>query len=220
MESAELLRDKNPERADGSLYDAVRMALTAVLENQGLRPTSRGGHIASYTTVAAQLDRPMGAVLRPFDRMRRTRNRSEYPSFTTPDVTAGNITADLAAAEAIIKTCEGVLDEMSPHESRGNRRQRLRRRSASLDLRGTRIGVRNESLQERTVFGDDLKRQCHGAMNVASAGLDSATWARRAREWRASRMLVREDTDALASVGVEPRCAPTLGPSAGEPHWG
>lgn len=37
------------------------MALTAVLENQGLRPTSRGGHIAPYAAVAAQLDPPLGA---------------------------------------------------------------------------------------------------------------------------------------------------------------
>jgi hypothetical protein len=53
-------------------------------------------------------------MLRPFDRMRRTRNRSEYPSFTTPEVTADNVTADLSAAQAIVETCEGVLDEMSP----------------------------------------------------------------------------------------------------------
>ena len=46
--------------------------------------------------------------------MRRTRNRSEYPSFTTPEVTAGNVTADLAAASGIVDTCAGVLDEMSP----------------------------------------------------------------------------------------------------------
>jgi hypothetical protein len=55
----------------------------------------------------------MGAVLRPFDRMRRTRNRSEYPSFTTPEVTADNVIADLSAASAIVETCQGVLDEMS-----------------------------------------------------------------------------------------------------------
>ena len=46
--------------------------------------------------------------------MRRTRNRSEYPSFTTPEVTADNVTVDLPAAAAIVETCEGVLDEMSP----------------------------------------------------------------------------------------------------------
>ena len=39
--SAELLRCSNSKRAYESLYDAARMALTAVLENQGLRPTSR-----------------------------------------------------------------------------------------------------------------------------------------------------------------------------------
>jgi hypothetical protein len=114
LASVELLRDSNPKRAYESLYDAARMALTAILENQGLRPTSRGGHIAPYAAVSAQLDPPMGAVMRPFDRMRRTRNRSEYPSFTTPEVTADNVTADLPAARAIVKTCQGVLDEMSP----------------------------------------------------------------------------------------------------------
>jgi hypothetical protein len=114
LASAGLLLDSNPRRAYESLYDAARMALTAVLENQGLRPTSRGGHIAPYAAVAAQLDPPLGAMLRPFDRMRRTRNRSEYPSFTTPEVTADNVTADLSAAQAIVETCEGVLDEMSP----------------------------------------------------------------------------------------------------------
>jgi hypothetical protein len=112
--SAGLLTDSNPKRAYESLYDAARMALTAVLENQGLRATSRGGHIAPYAAVSAQLDPPMGATLRPFDRMRRTRNRSEYPSFTMPDVTADNVSADLPVATAIVETCEGVLDEMSP----------------------------------------------------------------------------------------------------------
>jgi hypothetical protein len=114
LASAELLQVNNPKRAYESLYDAARMALTAVLENQGLRPTTRGGHIAPFTAIAAQLDPPMGSVLRPFDRMRRTRNRSEYPSFTTPEVTADNVSADLPAARGIVETCEGVLDEMSP----------------------------------------------------------------------------------------------------------
>jgi HEPN domain len=114
LASADLLCGSNPKRAYESLYDAARMALTAVLENQGLRPTSRGGHIAPYAAVSAQLDPPASAVLRPFDRMRRTRNRSEYPSFTTPEVTADNVTADMPVARAIVETCEGVLDQMSP----------------------------------------------------------------------------------------------------------
>ena len=115
LASAELLLDSNPKRAYESLYDAARMALTAVLESEGLRPTSRSGHIAPYSAVIAQLDPPMGAILRPFDRMRRTRNRSEYPSFTTPDVTPDNVRADLPVAESIVEVCGSVLDEMSPH---------------------------------------------------------------------------------------------------------
>jgi len=115
LASAELLLDSNPKRAYESLYDAARMALTAVLENEGLRPTSRGGRIAPYSAVIAQLDPPMGAILRPFDRMRRTRNRSEYPSFTTPDVTPDNVRADLPVAESIVEVCGSVLDEMSPY---------------------------------------------------------------------------------------------------------
>jgi hypothetical protein len=114
LASAEVLLDTNPKRAYESLYDAARMALTAVLENEGLRPTSRGGHIAPYAAVSAQLDPPMGQVLRPFDRMRRTRNRSEYPSFTTPEVTPDNVRADIPVAASIVKVCESVLDEMSP----------------------------------------------------------------------------------------------------------
>ncbi len=58
LASAELLRDDNPKRAYESLYDAARMALTAVLENEGLRPTSRGGHIAPYTVSLLSLTRP------------------------------------------------------------------------------------------------------------------------------------------------------------------
>lgn len=114
MSSAEILLDTNPKRAYESIYDAARMALTAVLENEGLRPTSRGGHIAPYAAVSAQLDPPMGTVLRPFDRMRRVRNRSEYPSFTTPDITPENVRADLPVAASIVEVCEGVLDQMSP----------------------------------------------------------------------------------------------------------
>jgi hypothetical protein len=46
--------------------------------------------------------------------MRRTRNRSEYLSFTTPEVTADNVIADSSVAAAIVEVCESALDEMSP----------------------------------------------------------------------------------------------------------
>ncbi|MGW1175193.1 hypothetical protein ACWD4P_15905 [Kitasatospora sp. NPDC002543] len=96
------------------LYDAARKALVAVLENQGLRPTSRGGHIAVLEAVSAQLDPPLGAALRPFDRMRRRRNQAEYADLDAPEIEAQDVASDAPKVKAIIALAERVLDEMSP----------------------------------------------------------------------------------------------------------
>lgn len=96
------------------LYDAARKALTAVLENQGLRPTTRGGHLAAYEAVRAQLDPPMGSALRPFDRMRRQRHDTEYPPTNAPELTADDVREDIPKATAIVSLSERVLDQMSP----------------------------------------------------------------------------------------------------------
>jgi hypothetical protein len=98
------------------LYDAARKALNAVLENQGLRATSRGGHIAVLDAVSAQLDPPLGSVLRPFDRMRRRRNQAEYPAADSPGLSAEDVERDLPKVQAIIETVVKVLDQMSPFE--------------------------------------------------------------------------------------------------------
>lgn len=96
------------------LYDAARKALVAVLENQGLRPTSRGGHIAVLEAVSAQLDPPLGGTLRPFDRMRRRRNQAEYADLDSPEIEAEDVANDAPKVEAIIELATRVLDEMSP----------------------------------------------------------------------------------------------------------
>ena len=96
------------------LYDAARKALAAVLENQGLRATSRGGHIAVREAVSAQLDPPLGAVLRPFDRLRRRRNQAEYPSAEHPGVAPEDVNRDLPKVEQILDVAAKVLDQMGP----------------------------------------------------------------------------------------------------------
>jgi hypothetical protein len=96
------------------VYDAARKALTAVLENQGLRPTTRGGHLAAYEAVRAQLDPPMGKTLRPFDRMRRQRHDAEYPPSSAPALTASDVREDIPKAADIINLAERVLNQMSP----------------------------------------------------------------------------------------------------------
>jgi hypothetical protein len=113
LASALLMCESDPEGAYGILYDAGRKALWAIMANQGIRPTSKGGHLAVYHAVMAQLDPPMGAQLRPFDRMRRQRRQAEYPDMSTPDLAADDIVDDLPKVTAIVDIAERVLDQMS-----------------------------------------------------------------------------------------------------------
>lgn len=64
LDSAQATCESDPEGAHGTLYDAGRKALWAILANQGLRPTTKGGHLAVYHAVKRQLDPPMGQQLR------------------------------------------------------------------------------------------------------------------------------------------------------------
>jgi HEPN domain-containing protein len=96
------------------LYDAARKALNAVLENQGLRATSRGGHIAVLDAVSAQLDPPLGTILRPFDRLRRRRNQAEYPSADQLSFSPDEVARDLPKVREMIEASGKVLGQMSP----------------------------------------------------------------------------------------------------------
>ena len=57
LASARSVVATDPEGAYAIGYDASRKALAAVLENQGLRATSRGGHVAIYRAVQASSTR-------------------------------------------------------------------------------------------------------------------------------------------------------------------
>ena len=104
----------DPTGAYQLLYDAARKALNAILENQGLRATSRGGHIAVLDAVSAQLDPPLGGILRPFDRLRRRRNQAEYPSADSPSLGEEDVERDLPKVQQMIDAAAKVLDQMSP----------------------------------------------------------------------------------------------------------
>ena len=73
-------------------YDALRKSAAALLAAQGLRATSRGGHVAVQDTGFAQFGSSV-KVLRSFSRIRRGRNRFEYPD-----------------ADSSVPTSEDVLD--------------------------------------------------------------------------------------------------------------
>ena len=115
MASAQRIADGDPAGAFQLLYDAARKALCAILENQGLRPTSRGGHIAVLDAVSAQLDPPMGKVLRPFDRLRRRRNDAEYPRQDSSGLETADVLRDIPKIEDILDLAAHVVDQMSPY---------------------------------------------------------------------------------------------------------
>lgn len=114
LDSAQAIAGVDPVGGYQLLYDAARKAMAAVLENQGLRATSRGGHIAVRDAVSAQLDPPLGAVLRPFDRLRRRRNQAEYPSAEHPGLETEDVERDLPKVGQIVELAAKVLDQMSP----------------------------------------------------------------------------------------------------------
>ncbi|MGN9907208.1 hypothetical protein ACTMTJ_06575 [Phytohabitans sp. LJ34] len=115
LDSSQIIGQTDPAGAYQLLYDAARKALAAVLENQGLRATSRGGHIAVREAVTAQLDPPLGSIFRPFDRLRRRRNQAEYPSAEGPGFTADEVARDLPKVREIVAAVDKVLDQMSPY---------------------------------------------------------------------------------------------------------
>jgi uncharacterized protein (UPF0332 family) len=75
--SAWLTLEQDPEAAYSLAYDAGRKSATALLNHQGLRPTTAGGHLAVIDTIRAQFSGVPG--LTSLDRIRRRRNQAEYP---------------------------------------------------------------------------------------------------------------------------------------------
>lgn len=93
LKSALAIADSDPDGSYALLYDAARKSLAAVLQTQGLRATSRGGHYAIPEAIAAQFTKPPPSDdFRSFGRLRRTRNQIEYDdisSVTAEDAVSG-----------------------------------------------------------------------------------------------------------------------------------
>lgn len=83
LDSAAAVAKSDPDGAYTLLYDAGRRCLAAVLQVQGLRATSRGGHYALQEASAAQFTKPPPRrAFRPFGRLRRTGNQIEYDNIS------------------------------------------------------------------------------------------------------------------------------------------
>ena len=96
-------------------YDAARKALAAILVNQGIRPTSKGGHVVVERAAFAQLGASHQEIIKPFSWMRPLRNDSEYPSADRPVAASGDAEEARRGAQGIVDAAVRLLDEMGPY---------------------------------------------------------------------------------------------------------
>jgi hypothetical protein len=106
--SAQVLLSTDPSNALVLAYDAARQACTALLAQQGLRPTTAGGHVAVERAVRAQFDGPFT----PYGGLRRRRNEIEYPSHPDEAVDTHEATQAMAAAEAVLDAAAKLLPHL------------------------------------------------------------------------------------------------------------
>jgi HEPN domain-containing protein len=105
LDAARILAESAPDSCVVLAYDAARQACVAVLAQQGLRPTTAGGHYAIEETVRAQF----GPALRAFGGLRRRRNELEYPLYPTEQATVAEAAETLKTAAEITEAVAELL---------------------------------------------------------------------------------------------------------------
>jgi hypothetical protein len=109
VESARLTVAQDPEAGYSLAYDAARKSATALLNHQGLRPTTAGGHVAVVDAIRAQFPGVPG--LTSLDRLRRRRNQAEYPDPRSYDpITAEEADNAIKVASDCIASTERLLE--------------------------------------------------------------------------------------------------------------
>jgi hypothetical protein len=106
--TAASLVDADPSSAITLAYDAARFAAMAVLAQQGLRATTKGGHLAVDEAVRAQF----GDALRPFRALRVRRNELEYPDHPDEIVESEEATDAVSGSRGIIDACAKLLPHL------------------------------------------------------------------------------------------------------------
>jgi hypothetical protein len=107
--------EDDPAGALQPSYDAARKASAGLLAVQGLRATTRGGHIAVIDAVRAQFNDRGGMDVFGLHPLRRRRNRTEYPDLDSPGVNEDDARQALDTASAVVDaakrlTASGRLD--------------------------------------------------------------------------------------------------------------
>ena len=107
--TASAIVDKDPDSAYVLAYDAARYSCTAILAQQGLRPTTSGGHYVVEVALRAQF----GDGFRPFGAMRRRRNELEYPTGLGETTTHDEAQKAIQEAEVLPLAAQQLLPTLS-----------------------------------------------------------------------------------------------------------
>jgi hypothetical protein len=106
--AAATVAETDPASGCTLAYDGARFACMALLAHQGLRPTTRGGHLAVEETVRAQF----GETFKPFRDLRLRRNELEYPVYPDESVEVGEANDAVDAACGIVSGAERMLSHL------------------------------------------------------------------------------------------------------------
>lgn len=108
LATAASITSSDPDSALVLAYDAARYATTALLAQQGLRPTTAGGHIAVDSAIRAQF----GDGFRGFGYLRRRRNELEYPTAGTAASDVDEAKDAVAQSRSIVQAAEQLLPNL------------------------------------------------------------------------------------------------------------
>jgi HEPN domain-containing protein len=108
LEAARVLAESAPDSSVVLAYDAARQACVALLAQQGLRPTTAGGHYVVEEVIRAQF----GPTLRAFGGLRRRRNELEYPLYPTEQASAAEAAETLRTAGEIIDAAAKLVPNL------------------------------------------------------------------------------------------------------------
>jgi len=106
--TAERIASTDAASAYTLAYDAARFACVGLLAQQGLRPTTDGGHYAVQRAVLGQF----GARFDVLSTMRRRRNEIEYPDFADETIETDEANEAVRNARSVIEAAFKLVDHL------------------------------------------------------------------------------------------------------------
>jgi hypothetical protein len=108
LTTAATIADDDPESGLILTYDAGRQIGTGLLAQQGLRPTTRGGHLAVTKSIVAQFNGPFTAL----ERLRRRRNELQYPTFPGEHIDPDEVHAAIRTVQQFLTAATELLPKL------------------------------------------------------------------------------------------------------------